>query len=69
MPEKLAKYRLYAAECTELAQQVTDPKRRLVLVEMAHAWWVLAELAEKRVAQQQKQALQGESLIDVPRTW
>ncbi len=55
MPEKIAVYRLYAAECAEIAQQVTDPKHKLVLLKMAHSWLALAKFAEKRVIQQQPQ--------------
>ncbi len=55
MPEKIAVYRLYAAECAEIAQQVSDPKRRLVFLNMANAWLDLAVLAEKRVVEQQQQ--------------
>ncbi len=55
MPEKIAVYRLHAAGCTELAQQSTDPKQRLVFLNMANAWSALSELAEKRVVQQQQQ--------------
>ncbi len=55
MPEKIAVYRLYAAECAEIAQKVSDPKQKLVLLNMAHSWLALANLAEKRVIQQQSQ--------------
>ncbi len=55
MSEKIAVYRLYAAECADIAQQATDPKQRLVFLNMANAWLALAELAEKRVVQQQQQ--------------
>ncbi len=60
MPQQIAAYRLYAAECAELAQQASDPKQRLVFLKMADAWLALAGLREKQVVQQQTQERQHE---------
>jgi hypothetical protein len=48
---------MYAANCAELAAETSDPSRRASLLEMAQAWRVLAERAEKfrRAVQQQQQ--------------
>jgi hypothetical protein len=40
-------YTRRAAECLKLAAEVTDPKAKANLTEMAAAWLRLAELAEK----------------------
>ena len=45
--EVAAVYRLHAANCTEIAQRVSEPKNKTVLLRMAAAWLRLAELAEK----------------------
>jgi len=45
--EFAACYRLYAANCIELAQQAGDADRRLFLLRMAEAWGKLADHAEK----------------------
>jgi hypothetical protein len=47
--EDVACYRLYAANCIELAQQVVDPDRRVFLFRMAQAWTHLAKQAEEHV--------------------
>jgi hypothetical protein len=68
--EQAALYRLYAAECIDLAQRSTDSQSRLALFDMAHSWRMLADQADKnsetvlvyetpeprpRIAQQQQQ--------------
>lgn len=45
--EDVACYRLYAANCIELAQNVVDPDRRLFLFRMAQAWAQLANQVEE----------------------
>jgi hypothetical protein len=41
-------YRLYAAECMQLAQSVSDPRKLARLVEIAQRWRDLADQAEQR---------------------
>jgi hypothetical protein len=53
--EPAAYYKLYAANCAEMAAESSDPGRRASLLEMAQAWRILAERAEKRGAVQQQQ--------------
>ena len=45
--EDVACYRLYAANCVEIANRISDSERRLFLLRMAQAWGNLAEHAEK----------------------
>jgi hypothetical protein len=45
--EVVAVYHLHAANCTDIARRTSDPKNRLVLLQMAAAWLKLAEQAEK----------------------
>jgi hypothetical protein len=45
--EAVACYRLYAANCVELAEGVADPDRRVFLLAMAIDWLKLADQAEK----------------------
>ncbi len=40
-------YRANAAECLEMAKEMTDPQKRLVLLDMASCWMKLARQAEK----------------------
>lgn len=40
-------YRLYAAECIEIAQNVQDEQRRANLLAMGQAWLTLADQADK----------------------
>jgi hypothetical protein len=60
-PEAAAYYRQYAAHCVEIAHDILDAGRRAVLLNMAQAWLILADLAEhgdeplRRVVQQQQQ--------------
>lgn len=57
VPEPVEFYRMYAANCAEMAADAIDSSRRAALLEMAQAWRTLAEKAERtqRVAQQQQQ--------------
>jgi hypothetical protein len=64
-------YRLHAAQCVEISRKAPDSETKLSLLNMAHAWMVLAEQADRnsdaptlvyetpeqpqRVAQQQQQ--------------
>jgi hypothetical protein len=43
----VARYRLYAADCVELAQRISDAEGRLALLAMAKSWLALAEQAVK----------------------
>jgi hypothetical protein len=45
--ENLATYRLHAAHCMEIAANTADIKNKLTLLDMARAWLLLAEQAEK----------------------
>jgi hypothetical protein len=45
--EDVACYRLYAANCVEIAENVSDSDRRLFLLRMAQAWGHLADQVEK----------------------
>ena len=51
-------YRIYAAQCVELARKAPDPETRLALLNMAQAWLVLAEHANKN--------MHAPTLIDEP---
>jgi len=42
-------YRVYAAQCVDLARKPPDPETRLALLDMAQAWLVLAEHANKNM--------------------
>jgi hypothetical protein len=45
--EIAACYRLYAANCVEIARYVPDSGRKVALLNMAQAWAKLAENAER----------------------
>jgi hypothetical protein len=45
--EAVACYRLYAANCIELAELVPDPDRRVFLLNMARDWLKMADQAER----------------------
>ena len=47
--EVVAVYHLHAANCTDIARRTSDPKNRLVLLQMAAAWLKLAEQVEKNI--------------------
>jgi hypothetical protein len=40
-------YRLYASHCLEIAQDTAIPERKGALLDMAQAWLMLAEQADK----------------------
>jgi hypothetical protein len=48
--EAVACYRLYAANCIELAEYVADADRRVFLLNMARDWLRLADQAERNGA-------------------
>jgi hypothetical protein len=45
--ELVARYRLHAAHCVELAERISDAGDRLALLAMAESWRALAEQAVK----------------------
>ena len=45
---RVEEYRMWAAMCLRIGQQVTDPERRAQLVEMAQQWYDLADRVEDR---------------------
>lgn len=47
MTELVARYRLHAAHCVELAEKISDAEGRLALLTMAKSWIALAEQAVK----------------------
>jgi hypothetical protein len=40
--ELVACYRLYAANCVEIAREISEPNRKLALLSMAEAWIQMA---------------------------
>jgi hypothetical protein len=48
MPSKFEEYQQRAAECLRLAQAITDPKNKALLLDMAQAWIRLAEQAKAK---------------------
>jgi hypothetical protein len=46
--ELSAAYRIHAAYCTEIAARTADRENRLTLLNMACAWLLLTEQAEKK---------------------
>jgi|AmaraimetFIIA100_FD_contig_71_1855740_length_621_multi_3_in_0_out_0_2 hypothetical protein len=44
--ELTAAFRLYAAHCIEIAQELPSPNRRATLLTMAQAWFALADQVE-----------------------
>jgi hypothetical protein len=44
--ELTAAFRLYAANCIEIAQELPNPNRRAALLTMAQAWFALADQVE-----------------------
>jgi hypothetical protein len=40
------KYRRHAVECLRIAEGVPDPRNRMLLIDMAQSWLVLAQQAE-----------------------
>lgn len=47
--EAVACYRLYAANCIELAKTIPDVDRRVFLLNMARDWLRLADQAERNL--------------------
>ncbi|HEV2718307.1 MAG TPA: hypothetical protein VGU64_23780 [Terriglobales bacterium] len=47
MTELVARYRLYAAHCVEVAQRLPETESKLMLLDMAQSWLMLAEQAAK----------------------
>lgn len=45
--EDVVCYKLYAANCVEMAERIADTERRVFLLRMAQAWSKLAEQVEK----------------------
>ncbi len=45
--EDVACYRLYAANCVELAERISDADRRIFLLRMGQRWARLADQVEK----------------------
>ncbi len=45
--EVIACYRLYAASCLEIAQELSDRGRKIALLNMAQTWIALADQVEK----------------------
>jgi hypothetical protein len=45
--ELSASFRLYAARCIEIAQELPDPHRRAAVLTMAQTWFALADQVEK----------------------
>jgi hypothetical protein len=45
--ELTAAFRLYAARCIEIAQDLPDAQRRASLLTMAQAWFALADQVER----------------------
>jgi hypothetical protein len=43
------KYRLYARECFQIAENVTDPGTKAWLIGLAQSWLVRAQQAEKNL--------------------
>lgn len=40
------KYRRHAVECLRIAEGVPDPRNRMLLIDMAQSWLLLAQQAE-----------------------
>lgn len=45
--EDVACYRLYAANCLEMASRLSDAERKLFLLKMAQGWGILADRLER----------------------
>jgi hypothetical protein len=56
-----ALYRRHAAACVKIAQELTDPGRRVSLLDMARTWIALAQRSEAtRAAHLQQQHAKGD---------
>ena len=45
--EDVACYRLYAANCLEMAERLSNPERKVFLLKMAQDWGSLADRLER----------------------
>jgi hypothetical protein len=66
--EDVACYRLYAADCVEIATRLSDPERKFFFLRMAQAWGNLADRlgkAEQEGAQDGEQAGEQHGLAGV----
>jgi hypothetical protein len=57
--EDVACYRLYAANCVEVAARLTDPERKFFFLRMAQAWGNLADRLDKAEQEGQQDDLAG----------
>ncbi len=46
--ELVTAYRLHAANCVQIAHELSDPDRKIALLNMAQSWVTLAEHADKQ---------------------
>jgi hypothetical protein len=56
-------YRARALECVEAADLLADPKRKVVLLELAQRWLTLAAQMERM----ESRRLQGDALLATPK--
>jgi hypothetical protein len=54
--KEVEEYRRHARECAELAEIVSSPDNRKMLLNMAYAWDVLARRREEQLAHESKRA-------------
>jgi len=47
---ELNEYRLHAAECLCIADEITEPKNKMMLLAMAQSWLKLAQQVEEGTA-------------------
>jgi len=59
--ELIVRYREYAADCIRIAQQISDARTKLSLLDMAQVWVMLAEHTEKNGA-----AASGQTATEQP---
>jgi hypothetical protein len=64
--EAVACYRLYAANCIELAEHIGDVDRRIFLLSMARDWLNLAEQVERNGAALDARSLHGLPDVEAP---
>jgi hypothetical protein len=58
--EDVACYRLYAANCLEMAKRLSDAERKLFLLKMAQGWGNLADRLERAELDGQEVGVGGE---------
>ena len=58
--EDVACYRLYAANCLEMASRLSDAERKLFLLKMAQGWGNLADRLERSERSGQGEHVGGE---------